>query len=223
MWPSDLNSGAMKFGIEAPVFIADLSPRVSDVMERNVISVRRDSSAYDAIQTIERERLRGLPVIDEENRCLGLLSAFRVCQRLFPARDGAGESRLIEASLPSMVETFGGNILAGTMDCAVRKYLLVVAAMRAESFSARLGAFDPAQTSSSATGFPIPRACRSRDAGPTARCPPSSAAAALSTASAVSASFAATGWGRGFRTVIIFNLKLKWRCWPVRNPPASSW
>jgi manganese-dependent inorganic pyrophosphatase len=115
-----------KFGVEAPVFIADLSPRVSDVMERNVISVRRDSSAYDAIHLIERERLRGLPVIDEQNRCLGLLSAFRVCQQLFPARDAAAGARFIAASLPSMVETFGGTVVAGQLDCAVRSYLLVV-------------------------------------------------------------------------------------------------
>jgi manganese-dependent inorganic pyrophosphatase len=87
-----------KFGVEAPVFIADLSPPVSDVMERNVVSVRRDSSAYDAIHLIERERLRGLPVIDEQNRCLGLLSAFRVCQQLFPARDAAAGARFIAAS-----------------------------------------------------------------------------------------------------------------------------
>ena len=124
-----------KFGAEAPLFIPDLSPRVCDVMERNVISVRRDSSAYDAIHLIERERLRGLPVIDEQNRCLGLLSAFRVCQRLFPAREEVAEARLIEASLPRMVETFGGKVLAGRLDCAMRRYLLVVAAMRAESFS----------------------------------------------------------------------------------------
>lgn len=134
-----------KFGVEAPVFIADLSPRVCDVMERNVISVRRDSSAYDAIHLIERERLRGLPVIDENNRCLGLLSAFRVCQRLFPAREDVMEARLIEASLPSMVETFGGEVIAGRLDCAMRRYLLVVAAMRAESFSARLGAYKPGE------------------------------------------------------------------------------
>jgi len=134
-----------KFGVEAPVFIADLSPRVSDVMERNVISVRRDSSAYDAIHLIERERLRGLPVIDEENRCLGLLSAFRVCQRLFPARDDASDARVIEASLPSMVETFGGSVAAGRLDCQNRSYLLVVAAMRAESFSSRLGQYKPGE------------------------------------------------------------------------------
>ena len=134
-----------KFGVEAPVFIADLSPRVSDVMERNVISVRRDSSAYDAIHLIERERLRGLPVIDEQGRCLGLLSAFRVCQRLFPARDEASGARTIEASLPSMVETFGGRVVAGKLDCAVRRYLLMVAAMRTESFSARLGGYRPVE------------------------------------------------------------------------------
>jgi len=132
-----------RFEVEAPVFIPDLSARVSDVMERNVISVRRDSSAYDAIQLIERERLRGLPVIDEENRCLGLLSAFRVCQRLFPARDDVSEARLIEASLPGMVETFGGKVVTGTLDRAMKRHLLVVAAMRAESFSARLGNYTP--------------------------------------------------------------------------------
>jgi manganese-dependent inorganic pyrophosphatase len=132
-----------KFGVEAPVFIPDLSPRVSDVMERHVISVRRDSSAYDAIHLIERERLRGLPVIDEENRCLGLLSAFRVCQRLFPARDEAAGARLIEASLPSMVETFGGKVVAGKLDCEMRKYLLVVAAMRGASLSKRLANYKP--------------------------------------------------------------------------------
>jgi manganese-dependent inorganic pyrophosphatase len=132
-----------KFGVEAPVFIPDLSPRVSDVMERNVISVRRDSSAYDAIHLIERERLRGLPVIDEEGRCMGLLSAFRVCQQLFPARDEAAEARFIEASLPSMVETFGGKVIAGILDPKMRRYLLMVAAMRVDSFSERLGTYNP--------------------------------------------------------------------------------
>ena len=64
-----------KFGVEAPVFLSDVSPRVSDVMERNVMSVRADSAIYDAILLIEQKQLRGLPVIDENNRCLGLLSS----------------------------------------------------------------------------------------------------------------------------------------------------
>jgi manganese-dependent inorganic pyrophosphatase len=134
-----------KFGVEAPVFIADLSPRVTDVMEQDVISVWRDCSAYDAIHLIERERLRGLPVVDEQNRCLGLLSAFRVCRQLFPPREEADAARFIEAALPRMVETFGGKVVAGKLDDEVRRFLLMVAAMRTESFSARLGSYTPGE------------------------------------------------------------------------------
>ena len=134
-----------KFGVEAPVFIPDLSPRISDVMQRNVVSVRMDSSAYDAIHLIEKERVRGLPVIDEKGRCLGLLSAFRVSQRLFPARQESESARLIEASLPSMVETFGGTTVGGALDMDTRRYLLVVAAMTVESLAGRLATYTPSE------------------------------------------------------------------------------
>ena len=65
--------------------INDLSPRVADVMQPHVISVRADSPVYDALQLIEQKRLRGLPVVDERNRCLGLLSAFQDHASPFPA------------------------------------------------------------------------------------------------------------------------------------------
>ena len=47
-----------KFGVEAPLLINDLSPRVSDVMEARVMSVRADSPVYDALQLIDKKRLR---------------------------------------------------------------------------------------------------------------------------------------------------------------------
>ena len=59
-----------KFGVEPPVFISDLSDRVSDVMERDVICVSAESTLYDAIHLLEKRRLRGLPVVDGEGRFL---------------------------------------------------------------------------------------------------------------------------------------------------------
>ena len=53
-----------RFGMEAPLLVNDLSPRVSDVMQPNVVSVHADSPVYDALQLIDRKRLRGLPVVD---------------------------------------------------------------------------------------------------------------------------------------------------------------
>jgi len=134
-----------KFGVEPPVFISDLSDRVSDVMERDVISVRADSTVYDAIHLMEKKRLRGLPVVDREKRLLGLLSAFKISRHLSPPREEASASRRITAPLSSIVETFGGKLLTGALPDASAEYLLIIGAMNPETFSARLREQRPEQ------------------------------------------------------------------------------
>ncbi len=134
-----------KFHVEAPVFLSDVSPRVSDVMQRHVISVRADSAVYDAINLIEEKRLRGLPVVDENNHCLGLLSAFKISHHLFPPREEASVARVIVASLASIVETFGGKAVTGELHRETTEQLLVVGAMNVDSFSERLRQYQPEQ------------------------------------------------------------------------------
>ena len=127
-----------KFGVEAPVFLSDVSPRVSDVMAHDAVVVHADSSVYDAIHLIEGKQLRGLPVTDERHRCLGLLSAFKISHHLFPPREEAAQARVIVASLPSIVETFGGRVVTGKLPPEIAEQILMVGAMNADSFSARL-------------------------------------------------------------------------------------
>lgn len=127
-----------RFGAEAPVFISDLSDRVSDVMERDVICVQADSTAYDAIHLLEKRRLRGLPVVDEEKRLLGLLSAFKISHHLFPPREEAATARRITAPLSSIVDTFGGKVITGELPNESAEYLLMIGAMKAETFSKRM-------------------------------------------------------------------------------------
>ena len=127
-----------KFGVPAPLLINDLSPRVEDVMQPHVVSVRADSPIYDAVQLIDRKRLRGLPVVDERNHCLGLLSTFKITHYLFPPRDEAASARLITASLADIVTTFGGALVTGQLTGEPAEMLLMVGAMNAESFTPRL-------------------------------------------------------------------------------------
>lgn len=127
-----------KFGVEAPMFVSDLSPRVSDVMERDVVSVSAHTAVYDAIHLIDRRALRGLPVIDDQHRCLGLLSAFKVTHYLFPTREEAYRARMVIASLAGIVETFGGKLLTGQLSETTSEKLLVVGAMNGSSFSSRI-------------------------------------------------------------------------------------
>lgn len=127
-----------RFGIEPPMLVNDLSPSVADVMQPRVVSVRRDSPVYDAIQLIEQQQMRGLPVVDEENRCLGLLSAFKVTHHLFPPRDGASQARVVTASLADIVTTFGGSLVTGALGSDPCEQILLVGAMDARTFEKRL-------------------------------------------------------------------------------------
>jgi manganese-dependent inorganic pyrophosphatase len=120
------------------VLINDLSPRVSDVMESHVISVRADSPVYDALQLIDKKRLRGLPVVDDKNRCLGLLSAFMISHHLFPPREEATSTRIVTASLADIVTTFGGALVTGSLSAEPEEQFLMVGAMAQDSFAPRL-------------------------------------------------------------------------------------
>jgi manganese-dependent inorganic pyrophosphatase len=131
-----------RFGVEPPVLLNDLSPRVSDVMQPKVISVREDSPIYDALQLIDKKRLRGLPVVDKDGRCLGLLSAFKVNHYLFPPREEASAARSVTASLADIVTTFGGALVTGSLPSDPEDLLLVVGAMAVESFAPRLQRYD---------------------------------------------------------------------------------
>jgi manganese-dependent inorganic pyrophosphatase len=127
-----------KFGVEAPVFLSDVSPRVTDVMQRDAVTVRADSAVYDAIQVIAEKELRGLAVADENHRCVGLLSAFKLSHYLFPTREEAGNARMIVASLAAIVKTFGGTVVAGRASAKTTEQILMVGAMDADTFGQRL-------------------------------------------------------------------------------------
>ncbi len=130
-----------RFGVEAPDFFGDLSPRVEDVMQRNVVSVPQETSLYDSLALMEKERLRALPVLDGEERFLGLLSYYKISHYLFPPREESGRAREVHASLESMVRTFQGHSLTGEL-CAERSDLtLMVGAMGQEAFNERLQSY----------------------------------------------------------------------------------
>jgi len=131
-----------KFGVEPPMLITDLSPRVADVMEEDVVSITADSSIYEAIQLIERKQLRGVPVIDGQFRCLGLLSAFKVLHHLVPSREDTSQARIVTASLEEIFHTFAGRMIQGEPALEEHDYLLLVGAMGEASFKERIARYE---------------------------------------------------------------------------------
>ena len=135
------------FGLPAPKFVADVSPKISDVMQRRILSVRPDSTAAEALRLMDDKNLRLLPVLDEERRCRGLLSLFKLSKFLFPAANlhtpGHQNSREVLSSLAGLAQTLDGKIVFGFDVDREQELILMIGAMGLESFVARLEQFPP--------------------------------------------------------------------------------
>jgi len=135
-----------KFGFEAPLFVTSVRPRVEDVMEREVISATSDEPVYNALTRIGEKQFRGLPIVDHDRRCIGLISGFKISQYLFPPKDKVDSAREVHASLKNITETIDGSLLAGPGESSERHFVLIVAAMQTDTFERRLALLEYGKT-----------------------------------------------------------------------------
>ena len=126
------------FGVPPPRFVADVSPKVRDVMQSRVLSVTPESTAAEALNLMDEHNLRILPVLDDSQRCCGLLSLFKLSKFLFPAMNRLFDSRRVLSSLRNLARTLDGKLLVAQNEEQEEDLVLLIAAMGLESFSGRL-------------------------------------------------------------------------------------
>jgi manganese-dependent inorganic pyrophosphatase len=129
------------FGQPAPLFVPDVSPKVGDVMERKIFSVRPDATAAEALRLMDEKNLRILPVMDDEEKCQGLLSLLKLTKFLFPAANRGLPSRQVPTSLNQLTKTLDGELVLGFDADHEQEFILMVGAMGVDSFSKRLEQF----------------------------------------------------------------------------------
>jgi manganese-dependent inorganic pyrophosphatase len=129
------------FGVPAPKFVADVSPKVSDVMQRRILSVTPEATAAEALQLMDDRNLRILPVLDGARKCRGLLSLFKLSKFLFPAANRLVDSRRVLSSLVNLAQTLQGELLAAFEPDREEDLIMVIGAMSPDSFAERLEKF----------------------------------------------------------------------------------
>src|SRR5258707_8353794 len=117
------------FGVPAPRFVADVSPKVRDVMQTHVVSVTPEATAAEALGLMDDHDIRILPVLDGERKCRGLLSLFKLSKFLFPASHKAMESRRVLSSLDNLAKTLGGKLLFANESAREEELILMIGAM----------------------------------------------------------------------------------------------
>jgi manganese-dependent inorganic pyrophosphatase len=131
------------FGVEPPRFVADVSPRVRDVMNRDLVSVLPDTPIAEALATMDEGNIRVLPVINEERRCEGLVSVFKVGQFYSPGMHRLFESRRVLASLAGLARSLRAAVVNAVRPRDEEELTLMVAAMSVDSFRQRLLTMPP--------------------------------------------------------------------------------
>jgi manganese-dependent inorganic pyrophosphatase len=131
------------FGVPPPRFVADVSPKVRDVMQPEVLSVSPDATAAEALGLMDERDIRVLPVLDAKGKCCGLLSLFKLSKFLFPAANRLIDSRRVLSSLENLAKTLAGKLLVSHDAGREEDLILMIGAMKLESFAQRLERYQP--------------------------------------------------------------------------------
>ena len=130
------------FGMPAPKFISDVSPKVRDVMARDVISVGPKATVAEALGIMEDRGIRVLPVLNPDQTCEGLISLFKMSKFFFPTPHRPFDSRRVVASLLNLACTLDADMVYAVEPDREEELMLMIGAMTLESFTQRLRSYE---------------------------------------------------------------------------------
>ncbi|HEY3309481.1 MAG TPA: putative manganese-dependent inorganic diphosphatase [Desulfuromonadaceae bacterium] len=128
--------------IEAPLYLADIHPRVRDIINRRPITVRPDMPLKEVLELFHRHTIRVLPVVDESDVPVGVVSLLKLSEKYLLA--GTDQKRGVDTSINSLATCLKGTLLTGVPTSELEHLYLFIGAMQEESFTSRIDGYDPA-------------------------------------------------------------------------------
>jgi manganese-dependent inorganic pyrophosphatase len=138
-----INFVLKSFNMPPPKFVADVAPKVRDVMQSNVVSVAARSTVAEALGMMDDRNIRVLPILNEDRSCRGLVSVFKMSKFFFPAPNRVFDSRRVLASLRNLARTVNGRLLHAVDPDKEEDLVLMISAMSLEAFAQRLPNYKP--------------------------------------------------------------------------------
>jgi len=129
-----------RLGLEAPLYLADVYPKVKDIITRRPITARAAMPLKDVLQLFHRHTIRVLPVVDDNDTPVGIVSLLKLSEKYLVA--GTDRRRGVDTSLRSLCDCLEGECLAGQVSEKVEHLHLFIGAMVEESFSGQLSGYD---------------------------------------------------------------------------------
>ena len=130
-------------GLQAPRIIMDLQPEIEDVCRRDVQVASADDVFYEVYQKMDVHGLRAIPVVDEEQQIVGLVSLLDLLELVFQGGVDPIRSREIGSNLSKIVSILGGTFQHSVDPDRRDDFVVTVGAMSAGGFTERMQQFPP--------------------------------------------------------------------------------
>ncbi len=125
-----------RFNTPLPPFVGDLTPRVRDIMVsgEHLRKVHADATCAEALELIDRFDIRALPVVDDEDRALGIVSVFGLGEFFIPKADQPRRMRHVQTSVGAIVRCLKAEVIHADDPDRIEDLYVRVGAMDIRSF-----------------------------------------------------------------------------------------
>ncbi|WP_404305051.1 putative manganese-dependent inorganic diphosphatase [Neorhodopirellula lusitana] len=125
-------------GVPLPRIIMDVRPELDDICNREVVFARPTDVFYDVYKRMNEHGLRAIPVLDEDDRLLGLVTLLNLLELVFRGGVDPESSRGVRSTLDSVVQVLGGKFQHEVDSHEPEDLVVTVGAMSAGGFTERL-------------------------------------------------------------------------------------
>jgi len=130
-----------RFSIPLPVYLADIHPKVHDVITRQPVTVRAEVPLKEALELFHRHSIRVLPVVDGKNAPIGIVSLLKLSEKYLVA--GSDRKRGVDGTLGALAGCLDATFLCGAPSDELEHFHLFIGAMEENSFLSRIAGYDP--------------------------------------------------------------------------------
>jgi manganese-dependent inorganic pyrophosphatase len=123
-----------RFKIPLPLFLGDVTPRVENIMHRNVLSVNKNSTCAEALELIDQHDIRALPVVDDKGKLEGLVSIFQLGEFFIPKPKEPRAMRRVHTSITSIIRSLDAEVLHSENSDVSEELFVRIGAMDIRSF-----------------------------------------------------------------------------------------
>lgn len=127
-----------KCNLEPPRIIMDVRPEVEDVCHHNIVTARDDEVFYEVYHRLKEHELRSIPVLNDQDELVGVLSLLDVLELVFDGDRDARVARVVSSSMEKIRRSFDGHYLNEVDAHRPQDVQVMVGAMSAGRFVEKL-------------------------------------------------------------------------------------